>query len=287
MKAILKLLKTIFVLIALVLCIKGYNLFTDGFRIDKIYPKFNEKIQAFPLDEIDEVFNQNYKYLSKGCQTYVFESEDGNYVIKFIRYHRYQLPLWLQVINYNQSYKNKREFYKTKLLKDSLNSYQIANNHLKNETAAIYVHLEKTNFLNKKIQIADRLHRKYFIDLDNMGFVVQKKVCSFKNILNKYKKDEKELKILTRSFLYTTKDIYEKGFINDDYNCIKNSGFIDNKVIHSDLGSFLRKDKLNEKEIFEKEFMRYVRHFKKWAETNAPFLITYVDEEIKKMSDDL
>ncbi|MFA6502366.1 MAG: hypothetical protein WCT85_06225, partial [Parachlamydiales bacterium] len=124
MKAILKLLKTIFVLIALVLCIKGYNLFTDGFRIDKIYPKFNEKIQAFPLDEIDEVFNQNYKYLSKGCQTYVFESEDGNYVIKFIRYHRYQLPLWLQVINYNQSYKNKREFYKTKLLKDSLNSYQ-------------------------------------------------------------------------------------------------------------------------------------------------------------------
>ncbi|MFA6501472.1 MAG: hypothetical protein WCT85_01660, partial [Parachlamydiales bacterium] len=169
----------------------------------------------------------------------------------------------------------------------SLNSYQIASDHLKDETAAIYVHLGKTNFLNKKIQIADRLHRKYFIDLDNMGFVVQKKVCSFKNILNKYKKDEKELKILTRSFLYTTKDIYEKGFINDDYNCIKNSGFIDNKVIHSDLGSFLRKDKLNEKEIFEKEFMRYVRHFKKWAETNAPFLITYVDEEIKKMSDDL
>lgn len=280
-------LKIFIFLVVVCLSAKSWHLFSDGFRIDKIKSDLkNLSLEDDHFSEVSHIFDQKFKYLSKGCQTYVFESEDNNYVVKFIRYHRYELPFWIKVFNFCDKYKNKRQNYKTKLLNESLNSYIAAYNHLKNETAVVYVHLNKTNHLNKSMQIIDRLHNKYLIDLDNTGFLVQKKVKSFSSILNKNINNEEELKRLTNLFLQTTKAIYLKGFNNDDYNCIKNSGYTGDQVIHSDVGSFLQKN-LKGKEDFEKEFMHFVVHFKKWAKKNAPFLITYMDEEIKKISSEL
>jgi len=280
--------KLFFFLMLICACIKTYHLMTKGFRADKIRSNFTNSIFE-TNDNINDndVFNQKYSYLSKGCQTYVFESEDKKYIIKFIRYHRYQTPLWLNVCNFLKKYRNIRLFYKEKLLLNSLKSYQIAVNFLKDETATLYVHLNKTRNFDRRLRILDSLKREYLIDLNEAGFVVQKKVKSFEDVLNKYKNNERELKKLVYSFLNTTRYIYQKGFINDDYNCIKNSGVIDNKVIHLDVGSFLLKDNLDTKKVFEKEFFRYVRYFKKWADKNAPFLIAYIDDEINKMALDL
>jgi len=145
----------------------------------------------------------------------------------------------------------------------------------------------RQDIFNKKLKIIDRLNRTYLVDLDTTGFVIQKKVSTFEKVLKQNKNNEDELRRLTHSFLQTTRSIYGKGFINDDYNCVKNSGVIGKKVIHTDLGSFLKRDNLDAKEAFENEFNRFVVYFKKWAKKNAPFLITYVDDEIKKMSSTL
>ncbi len=287
MKNLKPFLKAFVLLLLICLLAKSWHLITDGFRIDKINDNLKNNIETSEnFYEVDKIFDQKFKYLAKGCQTYVFESEDKNYVIKFIRYHRYSMPFWMDVFNFFDIYKNKRLKYKTKLLNDSLNSYKVAHKYLKNETVVLYVHLNKTNHINKKLQIVDRLKNKYLIDLDTTGFLVQKKVKSFSEILNKNKNNKEELIKLTNSFLQTTKSIYLKGYNNDDYNCIKNAGVVDEKVIHSDTGSFLEKN-LKEKQAFENEFMHFVIHFKKWANKNAPFLISYVDEEIKKMSSEL
>jgi len=281
-------LKTIVFLSLICIAAKSWQLLTDGFRKDKIDSDLSVALQDMNIpSEIDEILDQKFKYLSKGCQTYVFESFDQNYVIKFVRFHRYKIPLWLRVSSFLEKYKNKRLYYKNKLLQDSLKSYEIAYHYLKDETATIYVHLNKTRSINKKLQIKDRLNRVYFVDLDASGFIIQKKVKTLQDVLNHNKNSEIELKKLAYSFLYTTKSLYQKGFINDDYNCVKNSGFIDGKVIHTDLGSFLPKDNLMDKQNFANEFYRYVRYFKKWSDKNAPFLSTYVDEEIKNMAQTL
>lgn len=287
MKSIKIFLKIFVFLLLVVVLSKSWQLITEGFRLDKIKQELkftSEKVNVDP--EINKILDQQFNYLSKGCQTYVFESQDKNYVIKFVRFHRYKTPFWFDVLTFFDDYKNKRQAYKNKLLSNSLNSYEIAYKYLENETATVYVHLNKTNLINKKLIIRDRLKKKYVIDLDNTAFLVQKRVNRFKDILKKYQNNEDELKRLTHSFLLTTKSIYLKGFNNDDYNCIKNSGVIDNRVIHSDVGSFIEKN-LKDKEAFEKEFKHFVIYFNKWAKKNAPFLIDYVDDEIKKMSLDL
>nr|NGX29144.1 hypothetical protein [Candidatus Anoxychlamydiales bacterium] len=239
MKSIWVIFKTLFFIGIICIFAKSWQLITDGFRLDKLKSTLSNNKEVYSdSDDIHKILDQEFKYLSKGCQTYVFESEDNNYVIKFVRFHRYKIPLWLTVLDFFDSYKTKRLYYKEKLLNDSLKSYQIANSYLKDETATIYVHLSRTDIFNKKITILDRFKRKYFIDLDSAGFVIQKKVKTFEAILTKNKHDPDELKKLTNSFLNTTFSIYQKGYINDDYNCVKNSGVLDDRVIHSDLGSF-------------------------------------------------
>jgi len=280
--------KTILVVALLLGISKSWQMITDGFRMDKISSSLTNKDSNDKLNpEILKILDQKFKYLSKGCQTYVFKSLDDKYVLKFVRYHRYKIPLWLRIFTFLKSYRSDRIFYKDKLLKDSLKSYEIASKFLQDETAVLYVHLNKTDNINKKIQIIDKLNKKHFIDLDKAGFVIQKKVNTFEDVLIQNKNDVIELKKLASSFLYTTESIYKKGFINDDYNCVKNSGFINGRVIHSDVGSFLPKKNLNSKETFEKEFFRFVRYFKKWSDKNAPYLSKYLDEEILKISQTL
>ena len=48
-----------------------------------------------PSNEIQSALNQNYHYLAKGAQCYVFSSSDGKYVIKFFRQSLYHLPFGL------------------------------------------------------------------------------------------------------------------------------------------------------------------------------------------------
>jgi len=283
MKSVKIILKTILCVGLILLFSKSWQLSTDGFRLDKLKSSLTDKNIAIDKSlKIDEILDQKFKYLSKGCQTYVFVSEDNDYVIKFVRFHRYKIPLWLTVLDFFEAYKTKRQSYKDKLLKDSLQSYNIANNFLKDETATIYVHLNRTSCFNNKLEIKDRFHRKYLIDLDRSGFIIQKKVKTFENVLDINKHNEIELKRLASSFIDTTFSIYKKGFINDDYNCVKNSGIIDNRVIHTDLGSFLKKDEMVNKDIFKNEMIRFMRNFKKWSDKNAPFLSNYIDEEIKQ-----
>lgn len=284
MKSIWVTFKTLFFIGIICIFAKSWQLITDGFRLDKLKSTLSNNKEVYSdSNDIHKILDQEFKYLSKGCQTYVFESEDNNYVIKFVRFHRYKIPLWLTVLDFFDSYKTKRLYYKEKLLNDSLKSYQIANSYLKDETATIYVHLSRTDIFNKKITILDRFKRKYFIDLDSAGFIIQKKVKTFEEILSKNKHDPDELKKLTNSFLNTTFSIYQKGYINDDYNCVKNSGVLDDRVIHSDLGSFLKKDEMKNKDVLTHEINRFMRYFKKWSDKNAPFLSEYVDEEVKKI----
>jgi hypothetical protein len=67
----------------------------DGFAlrdIQSILP-FNPQyppIELTDLDQkyLDEAINQNYTYLARGGQCFVFVSEDNNYVLKFFKHNK-------------------------------------------------------------------------------------------------------------------------------------------------------------------------------------------------------
>ncbi|NGX56055.1 MAG: hypothetical protein K1060chlam5_00289 [Candidatus Anoxychlamydiales bacterium] len=272
------------------LCIKFYQLYTDGFRIDKInfVSFYNNKIQnEDQSNEIDEIISQRFKYLSKGCQTYVFISEDENYVLKFIRFHRYKVPFWLDNLHskyFLDNYYNKIKKHKEKLFLQSINSYKIAFDYLKDETKILYIHLNQTNNLNKKVTLLDKFNQKYKINLDDYGFILQKKADSLSKHLQNNKNNKTILQKTTLSFINLTDSIYKKGFINSDYNCIKNAGIIENTVIFTDLGSFKKIENLNNKFIYEREFNKFIKYYKRWTNKYSPDLTVFLDEKIYEKS---
>lgn len=261
-------------------------LLTDGFSLKRINYKGHYRIEneiSEPLDEKkSELFAHPFFYLGKGRQTYVFESEDKKYVLKFVRYHKYRHPFWKRFVFHFVPLKKIQKNFEDRntKLEFAMNSYKIAYRELPGVTQVEYIHLNQTNFLNKRVEVRDKLGIKHFVDLDRVAFVLQKKSKPLKKTLINLiqNKKEDEVKKVIDSFFANLSLRVEKKIVNiDNLNLIRNCGIDGLSFIEQDVGSFvhIRKDEDNFKNHTE-EFMRVFRSFLK---INSRDLLPYFDEK--------
>lgn len=273
---------------------KGWQLITDGFRKDKIAqdaiydPKWDVLYRPQEEKKILSLLDQPFYYLGKGCQVYVFGSSDQKYVIKFIRYHKYRLPFWMHYITFcskGADYKAYRMDHRKRGYFNSLRSYKIAYDLLSRETKTLYIHLNPTDHLKKKLQIIDRLGRKDIVDLDHSGFLVQEKVQSLEPYLLQLKNAQnmQETKKVIDSFLMLVDSLYRKGMTNKDYNCLKNSGYLNGQVVGMDIGSFYPQEGLENPQEFEQELRNFVKHFRKWGIKKYPEILPIFDAKVDQL----
>lgn len=156
-----KIVSRLFFLFAAIFALYGlgrlYYQLTGGFTESNISSDFafQPAWEVRPLSKAEEeeaalALNQSYRYLGKGCQSYVFESEDGKFVIKFFKYQRFRMHSWLKffppmpaLVKYRQEKMEK----KWKKLDGFVRSWKVAFEHLKEETGLVFVHLNKTEGL--------------------------------------------------------------------------------------------------------------------------------------------
>lgn len=276
----------IFVLIGVIALIsKGWVTYTRSFRLDKILPTSSfEKTESNneSFEKLSKILDQKFRFFNKGRHTFVFISEDGNFVLKFFRFHRYSLPFTYQTCNFLPFIKNISEKSQKELnisYQETMQSYQLVYDQLPNETALVYAHLSKTNNLFKKITIIDKFKVPHKIDLDNYGFIIQKKAKSFKKELLRLKNDNKAVESLLISFFDNLKNIYKKNIINDDRHILNNLGVIDNKVVELDLGRFAKKE-LSDDFVLKSEAKNYTFYLKKWLKKNIPYAEYIVDKQL-------
>ena len=279
--------KIILLLMLAVALAKGWQLVTDGFRLDKIteeLPPLSEETSAAALAALQQPFF----YLDKGCQAYVFQSLDQKYVLKLVRYHKYRPPFWVHFLKWPakaDSYRQARLAHRQKSRRTSLRSYLIAGSALQAETAILHVHLGQTeNLLPVKFCLIDRLGRKSYLDLNNVGFILQKKVIPLQQQLYALKKqdDREGLRAVFAKFLQSYTGICKKGFVIRDYNCVKNSGLAEGEVVGMDVGSFFPQKGLQQYDCYEEELRHFSKHFKKWLVKHYPACSACYEEEIQK-----
>ncbi len=275
-------------LILLFALIETRYLLTDGFTIRKILYTADYRSDNEPLDDSYQnnspVLNQSFTYLSKGRQTYVFESQDHRYVLKLIRYHKYRFPFWSSLVGYfNPRLVSPQFNSKRKKINIVANSYKLALSELKNSTQLEYVHLNKTNFLNKKITVFDKMGAKHVIDLDEVGFLIQKKSNSLeKTLISLIKKNEREkVHKIIDSFFERLKFRINKRIINiDAVNLIRNSGVDGSDFIEQDVGSFIFAGK-DINSLFD-NFTNSVIKFRFFLEKNGSEYLPYFDEKLNE-----
>lgn len=273
------------------------HLATEGFALVKITSPLPTEgeftppiLQAEEKQSLLHILSQPFYYLSCGGQSFVFVSSDGHYVIKFLKFHRRRIPLWLQKIPLPRNLEDYRLSKITKelsCLERNLRSYVISYNHFKEESGILYHHLQKTAELHSHLSFFDKLGYRYTINLDDYAFVVQKRGVSTRDMLANLLKEGKTQEIKEKFYQLIDFSIRrcQKGVGDSDFKFKSNLGFIDGLPSQIDLGSLFLDEKQKEPEVYKTKIAKSAKHFRRWLEKHYPFLVEDFDQAMTRLSD--
>ncbi len=239
---------------------------TDGFALTKISHQLLET-RDLPLDE--GLLERSWTYLGKGGQCYVFASEDGTYVLKFLRASKEStLSLFHPLFD-------KRVQIERAKTEETLKSYQLASELLAEETGLVATHLGRSASLKHPIKIIDNLGIEHTIDADSTPFFIQKRATMVKEkILQWAEANDLERAKEGLSSLFALFDRQkEQGIEDQDPNLGKNFGFLGDTPIEIDGGrySLSKAPSLRRLEASKEDLQHFINEF-------APGLSPIFDE---------
>lgn len=267
-----------------------YRKATDGFSIARITSQFPEGITwedstLCTTNTLNDALDQPYCYLGSGGQCFAFVSQDNLYVIKFFKTHFVKLgSLTFQTLPFFPEASRKRKIEKAlfKLRRD-FNSYIIASGDLKEETGVLYLHLNKTTDLNKKLCITDKLGIKRTLELDRFEFAIQRRAELAYPYIDSLiqKKELDKAKAAIRSLIDLSLARCKKGIFDEDAKIDRNFGFLDGKPIFIDIGRFVKDPSRQRSAVHQKDLRDIVYQLRLWIQSNHPDLVSYFSEALK------
>lgn len=263
-------LKTFFVALTLVYSgIWGYNKINQNFSLENISLKRWATTNKAPHNNAEErekaekILSQPFKYLAKGRQSFAFESQDGNYVLKFIKcqrinvthlYETFPLPLYL-----DQKRKANLEERQDRL-KRMFTSMSLAKAPLKDLTGILYIHIQPASEQQKTVELLDRLGFSHKVAIYSVPFILQQKAQKVMPTLKALlaKKDIEGLKKRLDQLISLFVERASRGIIDPDKGLLtrNNIGFLEDRAIYIDLGTFKRSKKSASAAYLEKDFKK-------------------------------
>lgn len=264
---------------------------TGGFTIANITSEFSPdprwETHLLSPDEqefVDSILSQDFYYLGKGCQSYVFLSVDEEYVIKFFKYQRFRPQAWLDYLSFISPVEKVRQAKiekKRRKLEGVFTSWKIGFDHLQEETGLVYVHLNKNDSCGKLLTIYDKMGIKHALDVDKMEFLIQRRADMLCPTIDNLMLDGKteEAKILLTKLVKMVSSEYERGLADNDHALMQNTGVYHGKPIHVDVGQFVQNEKVKDPEVAHQEIFNKTYKFRIWLQQH-PELITHLDNEL-------
>ncbi len=267
---------------------------TGGFQLHKILSKQaldpSRALPSLPEEDRDEIralVAQPFYFLGHGGQSYAFVSEDGTTVLKFFKQHHIRFWNWLSRLSLPSFLQGYREKMLAKMQHQSpflIESCKISYLEFREHTGLIYLHLQKTDFLPKKVKLIDKLGIAHEIALDETDFALQKKAELFRPKLRKLlqNKDLSAAKQCIRSLLDLMIDRSQKGIADRDPNIRRNMGFVGNQAIEIDLGSYNKIPVPSiDPQSLREELMIKTSKLKQWLDHKSPELSHFLTEQIE------
>lgn len=296
MNKIAKRLLLLFVLVATLYGLgRLYFRVTAGFTVANIISDFTFQPQwevrsllANEQAEFARAIDQPYYYLGKGCQSYVFASQDGQYVVKFFKYQRYRLQPWLAyfpplpaIVKYRQEKLEK----KWKKLDGFVQSWKIAFENLKEESGLIFVHLNKTDHLHHTLTIYDKIGQKHLLNLDQMEFCIQRRAQLLDKAILAYKTagDLAGAQQLVHQILNLILSEYSRGLADNDHALLQNTGVAQGRPVHIDVGQFAFNEDVKQLLVLHQELFTKTYRFKLWLREHYPELADYLETELRQI----
>lgn len=274
-----------------------YYALTDDFRLSNItYPlpyDTNWEVPA-PTPEgenlLSAILDQPYSYLGKGAQSYVFESQDGKYVLKFFKFKHIRPSIFVEALppfGFLKQYKDKQTARKQRKLFGVFNSYKLAFDTNKDESGLIFIQLNTEGNPNRAVSITDKIGINRTISLKHYPFVIQNKGVNLRDDLNGLlaKGDVATTKVRLGQIIDLYANEYAKGVYDHDHGIMRNTGFVGDKPIHLDVGKLLRVESMRDKSNARKDIEIVVANINSWVKKQYPQyskeIGNYLDEKVE------
>jgi hypothetical protein len=283
----------ILILIACVVLERFCHKQTRGFALHKILSSPSSGIEEFPLcekeyEEMNRLFEKPFTFLSSGGQCYAFLSHDKTRVLKFfkqhhLRFYRFLNQLYLPHILEPLRAKQLRKMQHYSPL--FLESCKIAWRDFKEQSGLIYLHLNQTHHFQRKVILIDPLGIKHSIDLDTTEFALQTRaeLCypKFRQLLKEG--DISGAKECIDSLISLICERQRQEIKDRDPHIRKNIGFVGNRAIEIDLGSFTK----GKPTTFCDEWNKTTRHFHTWLTKHNKELSLYLNQRLETVYEKL
>lgn len=241
--------------------VTSFSLANISFESTSYNPPFNVDNQD--KSSVINILNQKFYYLGQGNQTYAFLGTDGTTVLKFFKFGHLKPSLFFKTSNLSQE----KRFFKI------FAGTVIAFEHNRDNTGLLYVHLNKSNNLHLTVDVVDRLGVIHKINLDDVVFVVQKKITPTRQELKRLfdNGDITTVKKRLSSLIALYLSEYSRSIYDRDHNLMDNTGFDGNKALRLDVGK-LRKDPMALTLKFQKDDLAKIasQRLLKWTSSYYP-----------------
>jgi len=269
---------------------------THGFYLQKIFATdIPSSWQTLPPDaDVLKRLDQPYYFLGAGSECFAFFSADGKSVIKFFKLDKLR-PVYLLRGLFIEDHSDWAEessfsFVKRVLgmrafrIQRTFNSLKLSHDYLKEETGILYLHLNLQNIVDKKFTLYDPCGIAHTIDLNQTHFYIQESATSLtEHLLSLKEKGEWEEACRSiDSLCALIVQRAKKGFADRDPR-IKNFGFIGQRALEIDTGSFIPAMQMKEPQSCRQELFYATRELDEWAQKNYPDLAIYLSLHLENL----
>jgi hypothetical protein len=267
---------------------------TDGFSVDKILCPFTGdplwNTASFSDEEqkrVEDILQQKFRYLDAGRQCFVFESEDGKYVLKFLNHERFFVSDWIKEIplpHFLDAIRKERVERRHNRIDAFFRSFLIGFERLKAEAGLLYLQLNPSQSFFKTVTIVNPIGYEHTVDLSRVEFILQKKAEGLYSSLEQKSEDPKSWQGTLDSYVGLMVARAKKGIVDDDLN-YGNIGVMEGKAILIDTGRLFLDPSLKRPERFAAELKKSSKYLKNKLSKEYPQMASYLDEEIQKRID--
>ncbi len=239
-------------------------------------------LSADEQKQLDCILSQKFTYLGKGSQAYVFCSEDDQYILKFFKQAKLRPRSWLAHIplSFNPYYREL--LFKQKKSQATFNACKTAYLELKNESGLIYVHINNSDNLNKKVVIYDKNHKGHTVDVNKTTFYVQKRAQLIYSRISElmHQGDIDGAKRIISSVFDLLDFLGKKGIVDNDPIVRKNFGLIDDIAVQIDIGKMRIDPIRRQNNAYKQEVGSITNNFKNWVQSNYPELSEHFESRL-------
>lgn len=232
---------------------------------------------------VNVITQQPFHWLAKGFQAYAFESQDGEYVLKFFQQQRLQEKTFKTnpfSFLFSKSFREKADFVKNHR-EEIFSSSKLAFEEIPRESGILFVHLNKTENLLRGIRISDPMGQGHKIKGDEASFLIQRKATyirpTFKELM--VKGDVEGAKRRLDQIFDLLLTLAKKSIVDGDIALIRNNniGFTKDRAIYIDTGHLVKKTDVDVKKQMDYEFKKRLKPLYDWLNIEYPVLADYYE----------